>query len=103
MQTADLLITGEGRLDDQTLNGKLIGTLCRKARLHQIPVVALCGDLRLTAEKQAAAGLTAAFSIAPGPISLEEALSGTERNLEKTAEDIGRLLAISGIGRSPVG
>ncbi len=103
LQTADLLITGEGRLDDQTLNGKLIGTLCRKAGLHQIPVVALCGDLRLTAEKQAAAGLTAAFSIAPGPISLEEALSGTERNLEKTAEDIGRLLAISGIGRSPVG
>ncbi len=99
LREADFLLTGEGRLDGQTLHGKLIHGLCRRAARHRIPVIALCGALEATPGDLEEIGLSAAFSILPRPMSLEEALRETETLLEQTAHNVFRTL-LAGAGRA---
>ncbi|MDR6680568.1 glycerate kinase [Pseudomonas oryzihabitans] len=91
LQGADLALTGEGRLDGQTLRGKTPAGVLRLARRHGVPVVAVAGSLGDGYEALYEQGLTAAFSLVPGPLSLDEALTQAEVLLERTARDIGRL------------
>jgi glycerate kinase len=93
---ADLVITGEGRLDAQTLGGKVIGGVCAHALAAGKPVVALCGAVELAPADLQRLGLAAAFCIAPGPRTLDEALAATAADLERTAYQIGKLLAVFG-------
>lgn len=88
---ADLIITGEGRLDGQTVHGKLISGIARRAAAQGREVIAFCGALAAAPHQLKALGLKAAFSIAQGPCSLAEALSQTEENLEKTAYFVGAI------------
>lgn len=85
MARAQLILTGEGSLDEQSLHGKLIERLAIRARQQQTPIIALCGRLLLTPRQLQASGLLAAFPIQPGPLSLVEALRYTTDNLEQTA------------------
>ena len=91
LQGADLAVTGEGRLDGQTLRGKTPAGVLRLAQRHGVPVVAVAGSLGEGYEALYQQGLAAAFSLVPGPLSLEEALAQAEGLLERTARDIGRL------------
>ena len=75
MAGADLVLTGEGRIDEQTLQGKLIAGVARLAKEQGIPVVALCGSLALNPRELTRLGLTSAFAITPGPVTLETALT----------------------------
>lgn len=88
---ADLAVTGEGRLDGQTLRGKTPAGVLRLAQRHGVPVVAVAGSLGEGYDALYEQGLAAAFSLVPGPLSLEEALAEAEVLLERTARDIGRL------------
>ena len=87
---ADIIITGEGRLDNQTAHGKLIAGIISRAQ--QKPVIALCGAVDAPPQYLNDLGLKAAFSIAQKPCLLQEALNLTAENLEKTAFNVGRLL-----------
>ncbi|WP_043528409.1 glycerate kinase [Litchfieldella xinjiangensis] len=89
---ADLVITGEGQLDGQSLSGKTPIGIARAARRHGVPCVVLAG--RLGAHWQAAheEGVTAAFALADGPMSLDEALSRCSELLGDRAESVVRLL-----------
>ncbi|MDB5734959.1 MAG: hypothetical protein JWN16_1596 [Alphaproteobacteria bacterium] len=80
---ADLIITGEGHLDGQSAQGKLIQGLCGRAQGK--PVIALCGKLSATPQQVAAIGLKAAWSINAEERPLAEMLANTAINLEKTA------------------
>ena len=91
LQGADLVVTGEGRLDGQTLRGKTPAGVLRLAQRHGVPVVAVAGSLGEGYDALYQQGLAAAFSLVPGPLSLEEALAQAEGLLERTARDIGRL------------
>ncbi|APQ10239.1 glycerate kinase [Pseudomonas oryzihabitans] len=95
LQDADLALTGEGRLDGQTLRGKTPAGVLRLARRHGVPVVAVAGSLGDGYDALYHQGLTAAFSLVPGPLSLDEALTQAEVLLERTARDIGRLWAMA--------
>jgi glycerate 2-kinase len=88
---ADVIITGEGRLDSQTAHGKLIAGII--ARTQKKPVIALCGAVEATPQYIRDLGLKAAFAIAQKPCTLAEALAATEVNLEKMAFNLGRLLS----------
>ncbi|MEI7057193.1 glycerate kinase [Nocardioides sp. CCNWLW239] len=88
---ADLVITGEGRLDTQSLGGKTPVGVMRLARAQNVPVVVIAGDVSQGADDAIAAGMTAVFSTAPGPGSLQEALGRVEEDLARTAESIARL------------
>lgn len=91
LQGADLAVTGEGRLDGQTLRGKTPAGVLRLAQRHGVSVVAVAGSLGEGYDALYQQGLAAAFSLVPGPLSLEEALAQAEVLLERTARDIGRL------------
>jgi glycerate kinase len=86
----DWIFTGEGRLDSQTLQGKLIAGVAERAK--DSPIIALCGALNLTPKLIKDLGLKAAFSITQKPCTLEEALAETANNLENTAFNISTLL-----------
>lgn len=88
----DLAVTGEGRVDGQARFGKALAGIARAARRHRVPLVALCGSRgeELTALRRS--GITAVFSIVPGPLGLEEAMSGTARLVSDTCAEIARLL-----------
>lgn len=89
---ADIIITGEGKLDSQTANGKLIAGIVSRAQ--QKPVIALCGALLVDPDTLLEMGLTAAFSIAQGPSSLQAALDTTAVHLEQTAFNLGGVLTL---------
>jgi glycerate 2-kinase len=80
---ADLIITGEGHLDGQSAQGKLIQGMCGRA--HGTPVIALCGKLSASPEQIVEIGLRAAYSINKEERPLAEMLANTAANLEKTA------------------
>jgi glycerate kinase len=82
-RAADLIITGEGHLDGQSAQGKLIQGLCGRA--HGTPVIAFCGKLSASPEQVKAIGLKAAYSINKEERPLAEMLANTAVNLEKTA------------------
>jgi glycerate kinase len=87
----DLVITGEGRTDGQTLFGKAPLGVARLARRSGVPVVCLSGGLAPEARRLYQAGFTALFSLADGPLTLAEAERDAAVLLERAAENIVRL------------
>ncbi len=83
VQDCDMVITGEGHLDGQSAQGKLIQGLCQRAKGK--PVIALCGKLSATPEQIKTIGLAAAYSINREERPLAEMLANTAVNLEQRA------------------
>ncbi|MBI2432233.1 MAG: glycerate kinase [Candidatus Hydrogenedentes bacterium] len=94
LRRADLVLTGEGRLDGQTARGKTVLGVVRLASQAGLPVVALAGSLVSGHEVLYNEGLTAALCISPGPISLAEALPRTAERLTATTESVARIWAM---------
>ncbi|MEY4108111.1 MAG: hypothetical protein RL181_2453 [Bacteroidota bacterium] len=88
---ADLILTGEGRLDGQTARGKLVHGVCQRAARYGVPVVALCGAVEASAEQVRSMGLLAAFSISLQPQPLERALENTALDLAHSAAQLGAI------------
>lgn len=91
---ADWVITGEGKIDGQTLKGKLIMGVARKARKHRVPVTAFCGTLNASPEDIQSLGLNGAFSILHRPCSLSEALADTCPALRLAAFNWMKMISI---------
>jgi glycerate kinase len=96
---ADLVITGEGHLDGQSGQGKLVQGVC--ARAGKTPVVALAGKLSVTQEQVKALGLAAAYSINRVERPLADMLAATGENLEETAAALLGRLRQEGVRTSP--
>ncbi|WP_078555252.1 glycerate kinase [Bacillus alkalicellulosilyticus] len=77
IKAADLIITGEGKLDQQTLSGKVVMGVGRMAKGIGVPVIALCGQLALSHRELKELGVLSAFSIIKEPCSLEKAFQHT--------------------------
>jgi glycerate kinase len=92
LEGADLVFTGEGRMDAQTVLGKTPVGVARHARPRGIPVIAIVGALGNGYEAVYAEGITAAFSLAPGPITLEQACANAAALLRQRVGDCMRLL-----------
>ena len=95
VQGADLIISGEGKLDAQTGGGKLIQGICQVAKQKQIPVIALCGSLQASPAEVQNIGLEAAFSILTEPTSLADALPKTAKMLEEATEQLFRAISLT--------
>ncbi len=95
MKGADVLITGEGRVDAQTAMGKAPAGIASRGKKLGLTTVAVTGEASIDSETVLAAGIDAVFSIARGPMSLEEAMKreNAERNIEFTVEQIVGLIA----------
>lgn len=94
VSSADLVISGEGKLDDQTGGGKLVASLAELCLKQSVPLIALVGQLSASDDLISQIGLSAAFSISNGPQSLEQAIQGTAKNLTDTTCQIIRLLQL---------
>lgn len=92
VQQADIIITAEGKIDGQTLQGKLVAGIADLGKRYHKPVVALCGILAVTADDLRQLGIGAAFSIVNRPMSLEEAMREGPTLLGETASQLGALL-----------
>jgi glycerate 2-kinase len=91
VKMADFVLTGEGGIDFQTQYGKTPYGVARAAKKYGKPVIALAGyvgEVDVLYDK----GIDAIFGILPKAMSLEEALVAGQENIEKTAENIARLL-----------
>lgn len=91
LEGADLVFTGEGRMDRQTLLGKTPAGVARYAKRHGAPVIALAGSLGEGYEALYDVGITAAFSVVSGPMTLEQACQDASRLLQERACDSMRL------------
>ncbi|MEH6483701.1 MULTISPECIES: glycerate kinase [Pseudomonas] len=91
VQGADLVITGEGRLDAQSLHGKTPVGVARVAQAAGVPVIALAGSLGEGYQRMYPVGIDAAFSLAPGPITLEQACAQAASELTARAADVARV------------
>lgn len=97
LRGAALCITGEGRLDEQSLRGKAVGAVARAAAAADVPCVAVCGQLALAPGAVRRLGLAAALPINPRLTSEPDALAGTEANLAAAGA------AIAGVWRAATG
>jgi glycerate 2-kinase len=95
IEQADLLITGEGSIDRQTLEGKGPFGVAKRARKKGIPVIGLTGSLPIEPEPQLDQYFDLLMSINDQPVPLAEALSNTAPRLEKTSKALGDLLSAS--------
>ncbi|NYT65643.1 glycerate kinase [Alcaligenaceae bacterium] len=91
LQGAHLVLTGEGRMDAQTMLGKTPVGVARCAGRYGIPVVAIVGSLGDGYQAVYSAGITAAFSLVPGPMSLDQAVATAPLLLRQRAADCLRL------------
>jgi glycerate kinase len=91
LEGADLVLTGEGSIDAQTMNGKVVAGVCHAAR---VPVVAFGGRMELSREQMDALNLHSAFAIADEERGLEYSLTHAAELLEIAVERSLRLLKI---------
>lgn len=92
---ADLVITGEGEINGQSIHGKVPVGVARMAKKHGLPVLALVGSIGPGAEYVFKEGIDAVMSIAPGPITLDESIRRAPALLEDAAERAVKIIKIS--------
>jgi glycerate kinase len=97
---ADLVLTGEGALDAQTLAGKTIAGVCAAAKKRGVPVIAFGGKVSLTGEELDALGLLSAFPLADAPLSLSECIARADELLAVATERVLRVWAARALTKS---
>jgi len=85
---AQLVITGEGRFDDQSLHGKVISALAAEARPRGIPVLVLAGQVTLARSALSEAGIVAAYAVADYAGSVQLAIDDAANQLAGLARRI---------------
>lgn len=91
---AGLVISGEGRTDGQTLAGKVPLGVARAAARHGVPVVVISGAVTADADALLEQGIHALLSIAPGPVTLDEAMARAGEWLRRATAQAMRLVRI---------
>ncbi|KYH13404.1 glycerate kinase [Staphylococcus kloosii] len=94
VKDADLVITGEGKMDYQTIYGKTPIGVSHAAQQLNIPVIAIAGSLGEGYQAVYDHGISSVFSILQHPCSLKDALDNGRKYMEQTAVNIARLLLI---------
>jgi glycerate kinase len=94
LQRSALVITGEGSIDEQTLQGKGPFGVAVRAKAHGLPVIGLAGRLPLENNALLQEYFDVLLAIGNEPSGLAAALPATASNLQRTAQEIGNLLAI---------
>ena len=94
MAGADVVFTGEGSIDAQTLGGKTPLGVAETAARHRIPVIAFAGRVGEGAEVLYEHGFAALVPIVPGSCTLADALAAGAANLQRAVATTCRLLAV---------
>lgn len=89
---ADLVITGEGRIDSQTIHGKVPVGVARVAKRYNKPVIGIAGSLTADVGVVHEHGLDAVFSVIYTICSLEDALENAQQNVQMAARNIAAVI-----------
>lgn len=100
IRDASIVVTGEGRIDGQSLYGKVPVGIARRCKAQNIPVLAIVGDLLGSMEEIYAEGIESVMSTVPRAMPLKEAMERSSELLEDAAERAFRMIAI-GRGINP--
>jgi glycerate kinase len=92
---ASLVITGEGRIDSQSINGKVPIGVASIAKRYNKPVIGIAGSLSQDVDVVYQYGLDAVFSVLYRVCTLDEALANAADNLQQTARNIAATLSIA--------
>ena len=95
LENSTLVITGEGSIDEQTLQGKGPFGVASLAKSKGVPVVALAGKVPLENNQALQQYFDVLLPIGHQPLDLDTAVAGTEKNLARTAEAFGNSIAIA--------
>jgi len=93
--SSDLVITGEGKTDGQTVFGKLPCRVGETGKKYGVPVLLISGSVLPTAADLYPHGITALFDTVPAPMSLSDVMDRAESSLEFTARNLARLIRLS--------
>ncbi|RYI27546.1 glycerate kinase [Bacillus infantis] len=96
---ADLVITGEGRIDGQTIFGKTPIGVARTAKKSGVPVIGLAGSISRDCEVVREHGIDAVFSIVPGAVPLEDAFRNAAEYAEQAAANVAAVWRLGRQGR----
>lgn len=95
LDEADLVITGEGQMDAQTIHGKGPIGVARLAQQHGVPTIAIVGGLDVRDEVLHDAGIQAVIPIPTGPMTLDEAIDHAAELVERAALRLGYVLQVN--------
>ncbi|WP_161515228.1 glycerate kinase [Priestia megaterium] len=95
IKDADLVITGEGRIDGQTIYGKTPIGVAKTAKKHSVSVIAIAGSIGVGSEAVYEHGISALFSVVPGAVALSEALEKADENIERTAKNVASVIRLA--------
>ena len=94
VKRSDVVITGEGSIDRQTLQGKGPYGVAVMAKEKNIPVIALAGKIPLEPDSELQQYFDILFSINNEPLDIADAMRNTEKNLVRAGKELGELLAL---------
>ncbi|AMX84978.1 glycerate kinase [Geobacillus subterraneus] len=97
---ADLVITGEGRIDGQTVFGKTPIGVAKTAKRFGVPVIGIAGSLGDDSAAVLDHGIDALFTIVPGVVPLEQALGQAQHYVAQTARHIASVYRLGHAGKS---
>jgi len=92
VRDADLVITGEGRVDSQSVRGKVISGVARRTKTAGVPLVVIAGGIAESAEEAYELGVTAMFGIDREAVAFETYAHKSAENYRRTLEDVLRLI-----------
>ena len=94
LEGADAVFTGEGKLDSQSLQGKVVVGVAKRARAKQVPVIALVGGVDGDVSEVYDLGVNSVFTINRLPEDFSVSRYKSEENLRHTADNVLRILTI---------
>lgn len=97
---ADLVITGEGRIDSQTIHGKTPIGVAKTAREFGVPVIGIAGCITPDSNIVHSHGIDALFPIVPQIVTIEEALQTGRQNIERTSRNIAQIYNLGRLSTS---
>ena len=95
LEGASLVVTGEGQMDNQTLQGKTPFGIAQRALMQNIPTISIAGSLGKDVEKLYGS-MSSLFGTVRSPQSLDQVLSEANQNLTRTARNIAATLKLGG-------
>ena len=97
LEGADLVITGEGRIDSQSMRGKVVTGVARRARAAGVPVAAVVGDIGDGAEAAFDLGVSGIFSINRVAVPFSQAKLRSKDDMRATAANLFRFMERLGL------
>lgn len=95
LKCADFVITGEGKIDGQTIFGKTPIGVAKTAKKYNVPVIAIAGNVGYDSHVVHEHGIDAVFSIVPGIIPLSDAFENASVYVERLAENLASVIKLS--------